>query len=88
MAERSRAQLFLDSIVGALVAGLLSAIKRLDRRRSADFAGFWRDHAVLAREGGTRRFNHPQDGPLHYEQMTFVPTAHPDHKLVMLLPRA
>jgi len=39
MAERSRAQLFLDSIVGALVAGLLSAIKRLDRRRSADFAG-------------------------------------------------
>src|SRR6201987_980545 len=39
MVERSRAQLFLDSIVGALVAGFLSAIKRLDRRRSADFAG-------------------------------------------------
>jgi Kdo2-lipid IVA lauroyltransferase/acyltransferase len=39
MAERSRVQLFLDSIVGGLVAGFLSAIKRLDRRRSADFAG-------------------------------------------------
>ena len=39
MAERSRAQLFLDSIVSAVVAGFLGAIKRLDRRRSADFAG-------------------------------------------------
>jgi Kdo2-lipid IVA lauroyltransferase/acyltransferase len=39
MAERSRLQLAVDSIVGTLVAGLLGAIKRLDRRRSADFAG-------------------------------------------------
>ncbi|MGO9397077.1 MAG: lipid A biosynthesis lauroyl acyltransferase [Xanthobacteraceae bacterium] len=39
MAERSRVQLFLDSIIGALVAGLLSAIKRLDRRRTANFIG-------------------------------------------------
>jgi KDO2-lipid IV(A) lauroyltransferase len=39
MAERSRAQLFLNSIVSAIVAGFLGAIKRLDRRRSADFAG-------------------------------------------------
>jgi transcriptional regulator with XRE-family HTH domain len=60
----------------------IQALVRDLQDRSADF-----DHAVLAREGGTRRFNHPQDGALHYEQMTFVPTAHPDHKLVMLLPR-
>ncbi|MGO9049766.1 MAG: lipid A biosynthesis lauroyl acyltransferase [Xanthobacteraceae bacterium] len=39
MAERSRVQLLLDSIIGALVAGLLSAIKRLDRRRTANFIG-------------------------------------------------
>ncbi len=57
------------------------------RARSADFARFWNDHAVLGREGGARRFNHPQDGTLHYEQITLVPAAHPDHKLVMLLPK-
>lgn len=39
MAERSRVQLLLDSIIGALVAGLLSAIKRLNRRRTANFIG-------------------------------------------------
>jgi len=39
MAERSRVQLFLDSIVGAFVVSLLSAIKRLDRRRTANFMG-------------------------------------------------
>jgi Kdo2-lipid IVA lauroyltransferase/acyltransferase len=39
MAERRRFQLFLDSIVGALVAGLVSAIKRMDRRRTANLAG-------------------------------------------------
>jgi Kdo2-lipid IVA lauroyltransferase/acyltransferase len=39
MAERSRARLLLDSIVSTVVAGFLGAIKRLDRRRSADFVG-------------------------------------------------
>jgi Kdo2-lipid IVA lauroyltransferase/acyltransferase len=38
MAVRSRFQLFLDSIIGALVVGLLGAIKRMDRRRTANFA--------------------------------------------------
>ena len=51
------------------------------------FARFWNDHAVLTREGGARAFNHPQDGLLQFEQVTLVPAAHPDHKLVMLLPR-
>jgi transcriptional regulator with XRE-family HTH domain len=55
-------------------------------RRSDAFAGFWHDHAVLAREGGLRIFNHPEDGRLRYEQATFIPSAHPDHKLVILLP--
>jgi Kdo2-lipid IVA lauroyltransferase/acyltransferase len=39
MAERSRFQLFFDSIVGALVAGLLGAIKRMDRKRTANAVG-------------------------------------------------
>ena len=41
---------------------------------------------MLAREGGTRLFNHPRDGILRYEQITLVPAAHPGWKLVMLLP--
>jgi transcriptional regulator with XRE-family HTH domain len=67
-----------DATMQALVGDLLQC--------SASFARFWNSHAVLAREGGTRVFNHPQDGTLHYEQITLVPAAHPDHKLVMLLP--
>ena len=56
-------------------------------QRSAEFAVFWNDHAVLSREGGARVFNHPDDGKLRYEQVTFVPATQPDHKLVVLLPR-
>jgi transcriptional regulator with XRE-family HTH domain len=51
---------------------------------SAEFAAFWRDHAVLAREGGTRVFNH-RDGVQRYEQVTFAPMGRPDQKLVMLV---
>jgi len=38
MAER-RLKLLLDTIIGALAVGLLSAVKRMDRRRTANFAG-------------------------------------------------
>jgi len=55
--------------------------------RSPVFSAFWTHHAVLAREGGERLFVHPQDGLLRYEQVTLVPPAHPDVKVVMLLPR-
>ncbi|CAH2601991.1 Helix-turn-helix domain-containing protein [Rhodovastum atsumiense] len=65
--------------------GLRQLVEDL-RRASPAFAGFWNDHAVLAREGGARSFNHPQDGVLRYEQVTFIPAALPDHKLVVLLP--
>lgn len=58
------------------------------RQSSTEFARFWNDHAVLAREGGIRMFNHPEDGRLRYEQVTFVPAIQPDHKLVVLLPRS
>jgi len=59
----------------------------VDRLRSVspDFAAFWGDHAVLAREGGARAFNHPRDGALSYEQVTLTPGGRPDYKLVVLL---
>ena len=66
-----------DAAMRALVAEL--------QAKSRVFARLWHDHAVLAREGGTRLFNHPTDGRLRYEQITLVPAAQPDHKLVMLL---
>jgi transcriptional regulator with XRE-family HTH domain len=53
---------------------------------SAPFARFWNNHAVLAREGGKRVFNHPLDGTVCYRQLTLVPASHADHKIVMLLP--
>ena len=49
MAERGSLTLFVDSIIGALAAGILGAVKRLDRRRTADFAG-----ALLRRIGPFR----------------------------------
>ena len=55
-------------------------------RSSPAFARFWNNHAVLAREGGARRFNHPLDGTLLYEQITLIPASHPGYKLVLLLP--
>jgi transcriptional regulator with XRE-family HTH domain len=55
-------------------------------RQSADFAALWKSHAVLAREGGLRQFNHPDDGRLLFRQITMLPAAHPGHKLVALLP--
>jgi transcriptional regulator with XRE-family HTH domain len=69
-----------DPALVALVAGL--------RAESPDFARLWEAHAVALREGGARRFRHPEDGLLAYEQVTLLPTAHPDPKIVMLLPTA
>jgi transcriptional regulator with XRE-family HTH domain len=54
---------------------------------SPAFAQFWNSHAVLAREGGARIFNHPKDGTLRYEQVTLIPAAHPGHKFVALIPK-
>ena len=40
---------------------------------------------MLGREGGERTFNHPIDGFLRYEQVTFNLAGHADLKLTMLL---
>jgi transcriptional regulator with XRE-family HTH domain len=55
-------------------------------RECPDFARLWDNHNVSMRDGGTRSFNHPKDGLLRYEQVTLVPPAFPDHKVVILLP--
>jgi len=64
--------------------GMQSLAEEL-RARSAAFARLWEAHAVLGREGGLRQFNHPEDGPLAYEQAAFALAGRPEFKLVMLL---
>ena len=56
-------------------------------RSSPDFARCWAEHAVLAREGGERTFNHPAEGLLSYEQVTFALVGRPHFKLTILVPR-
>jgi transcriptional regulator with XRE-family HTH domain len=54
------------------------------RGKSAFFSHAWEAHAVTDREGGERTFNHPVDGFLRYEQITFLLARHQDVKLVVL----
>jgi transcriptional regulator with XRE-family HTH domain len=54
------------------------------RCRSPQFARFWDEQGVLGREGGERRFLHPTDGLLAYQQVTFNVAGHPDCKLTIL----
>ncbi len=54
-------------------------------RESPEFARFWDEYGVLGREGGERRFRHPVDGPLRYQQVTFTLAGDADLKLTMLL---
>jgi len=58
------------------------------RANSAEFARMWEQHGVLGREGGERTFNHPTDGFLSYEQVTFDLAGHADVKLTILVPPA
>jgi transcriptional regulator with XRE-family HTH domain len=58
------------------------------RAEDATFAACWDEQAVLGREGGLRRFDHSQDGPLDFEQLSFQPADRPDCKLVLLVPRS
>ena len=84
-ARRVLAEFRADTARNPNDAALQSLIAEF-RRDSPSFARLWHDHAVLGREGGLRCFDHPQHGPLSYEQITLIPAGHPDLKLVMLLP--
>jgi transcriptional regulator with XRE-family HTH domain len=83
-ARRLVAELRADTGRSPDDAALRALVDRL-QTASEDFAKFWSDHAVLAREGGIRAFHHPQDGVRRYEQVTLSPAGQPDYKLVMLL---
>jgi transcriptional regulator with XRE-family HTH domain len=69
---------FDDPAFRALIAGL--------RRESEEFARFWDQHGVVGREGGERTFNHPSEGFLRFEQVTFNLASQPDLKLTVLIP--
>ena len=53
---------------------------------SATFRRLWNSQSVIGREGGERRFLHPDKGALAYEQVTCHLARRHDLKLVMLLP--
>jgi transcriptional regulator with XRE-family HTH domain len=55
-------------------------------RDSEEFKKLWNTHQVLGRDGGSRRFQHPTQGALTFEQVTLNLAAAREVKLVMLLP--
>lgn len=54
-------------------------------RESFAFARLWQQRDVLGREGGERTFNHPLDGFLRFEQVTFALESQPGMKLTVLV---
>jgi transcriptional regulator with XRE-family HTH domain len=68
---------FNDPTLHALIAEL--------HESSREFAQFWEQHGVLGREGGERTFNHPRDGFVRYEQVTFDLASQSDVKLTLLV---
>jgi transcriptional regulator with XRE-family HTH domain len=83
-ARRLAAEFRAASSVHVDDPGLRTLVDAL-RRDSPEFTQFWDQHVVLGREGGERTFNHPIDGFLRYEQVTFNLAGHPDLRLIMLL---
>lgn len=65
------------------LAGLIAELSEA----SAFFAELWTLQDVVGREGGLRRFRHPLQGELSFNQVTLHPAKRHDLKLVMLLPQ-
>ncbi|PJN92244.1 MmyB family transcriptional regulator, partial [Bacillus sp. mrc49] len=64
----------------------MRAFVRNMTHNSEAFHHWWKQHDVLAREGGERAFTHGQQGELRYRQLTFHPVENGGLKLVMLIP--
>ena len=64
--------------------GVREVIQELTQQ-SKVFAHWWTRHTVVDRQGGVRDFQHPREGRLSYQQITFRLAVRPDCKLVMLL---
>jgi transcriptional regulator with XRE-family HTH domain len=56
------------------------------RDTSEPFRTAWDRQIVLAREGGIRMFEHPEDGPLRFTQHTLAEVERGDFRLVVLEP--
>lgn len=54
-------------------------------QNSVEFARYWKQHDVLERQGGSREFNHPEQGLLTFQQMTLQLVDQEQLKLVLLL---
>jgi transcriptional regulator with XRE-family HTH domain len=67
-----------DPAINALIGTLT--------QQSPAFRRCWQEQAVLRREGGERRFNHPEDGPCRFLQSTLVLASDAGIKLVTLEP--
>jgi hypothetical protein len=65
------------------LAGLIAELSAA----SGTFAELWTLQDVVGREGGLRRFRHPLQGELSFNQVTLHPAKRHDLKLVMLLPQ-
>ena len=70
-------QSFRDARVRGLADELLA--------KSRLFASAWHEQGVQHRAGGPREFIHPKEGPLSFEQHTFIPAERRDYKLVVLV---
>lgn len=57
------------------------------RSMSLDFERLWHNQSVLLREGGARKFHHPVDGPVDFDQTTLTFTTWPQYQLVTVRPR-
>lgn len=84
-AQRLLAEFRADTAIALDDPDIADLVRELSAQ-SADFQRLWTNHRVLAREGGLRRFHHADRGEVQAEQMTFMPTGHADHRLVVLLP--
>lgn len=66
-------------------AAMASLVEELHTHSPA-FADLWRQQTVLAREGGERAFQIPDQGMVRYQQSTLIVASHPECKLVCLAP--
>ncbi|MBB5370588.1 MULTISPECIES: helix-turn-helix transcriptional regulator [unclassified Janthinobacterium] len=64
------------------LAGLIAELSHA----SGEFRQWWLAQQVQGRDGGLRRFLHPQQGPLAFHQVTLHLARQHELKLVMLLP--
>ncbi|WP_153099735.1 helix-turn-helix transcriptional regulator [Paraburkholderia hayleyella] len=85
-ARRLVAEFRADSIRHLNDAPTRNLIDTLSATSEA-FARFWASQDVGEREGGRREFNHPDQGRLVYDQITFKPAQREDLKLVVLVRR-